>query len=133
MEVSPAVDEEVVQQLYKICSIILAPNLDGQIILDLMVKPLKESDESYKQFIEEKNAILDSLKRRAVTLCKMLSTLEGVTCPFVDGALYIFPKITIPKKAVAEAQKRNLHPDAFYCHELLDHTGIWYEELNCRI
>jgi len=54
MEISKGVCSEVVEQLYKIASINLCPNLDGQIMIGLMVNPPKEGDESYEQFNKEK-------------------------------------------------------------------------------
>ncbi len=40
------------------------------------------------------------------------------------GAMYIFPTITLPPKAVAAAKAAGVHPDVFYCTELLDNTGV---------
>lgn len=40
------------------------------------------------------------------------------------GAMYIYPRIRLPAKAVAEAQSRGLAPDLFYSMELLDATGV---------
>lgn len=52
-----------------------------------MMSPPKEGEASYKQYSEEKAAVLASLKRRATKLCDGLNRLEGVTCapmlPFV--------------------------------------------------
>lgn len=44
------VDPEVTQQIYKLASISLCPNLDGQIMVDLMVNPPKEGDPSYPTY-----------------------------------------------------------------------------------
>lgn len=38
--------------------------------------------------------------------------------------MYLFPTITIPKKAIIQAKKENRQPDEFYCFKLLDATGI---------
>ena len=42
----------------------------------------------------------DSLKRRAIKLHKMLSSLQGVTCTEPEGALYAMPQIRLPKAAI---------------------------------
>ena len=42
-------------------------------------------------------------------------------CP---GAMYIFPTISLPAKAVAAAKALKVEPDVFYCTELLDNTGV---------
>lgn len=38
--------------------------------------------------------------------------------------MYLFPTITIPKKATEQAKKEGRQPDEFYCFRLLDATGI---------
>lgn len=38
--------------------------------------------------------------------------------------MYLFPSITIPKKALEQAKRENRQPDEFYCFRLLDATGI---------
>jgi aspartate/methionine/tyrosine aminotransferase len=41
-----------------------------------------------------------------------------------QGALYAFPRITLPDKAHAAAREAKVAPDFLYCKELLDATGI---------
>ena len=50
--------------------------------------------------------------------------MEGVTCNRAEGALYLFPQIVLPPKAVEAAEAAGLAPDAFYADKLLDGTGI---------
>ena len=38
--------------------------------------------------------------------------------------MYLFPTVTIPKKAREQAEKEGRQPDEFYCFRLLDATGI---------
>ena len=38
--------------------------------------------------------------------------------------MYLFPNITLPEKAIQAAIEEGREPDAFYCMELLEHTGI---------
>jgi len=38
--------------------------------------------------------------------------------------MYLFPTITLPKKALAQAEKEGLQPDEFYCFRMLDATGV---------
>jgi len=42
----------------------------------------------------------------------------------VMGAMYAFPKVEIPDKAIEEAKTKGMAPDAFYCLNLLETTGI---------
>lgn len=117
-------DPEVFAQITKMWSINLCANTDGQIALDCMVNPPREGDPSYPLYIEEKSAILASLQRRAVKLVAALSKLPGITCNQVDGSLYIFFKVVLPKKAVEAAKQRGVAPDFLYCEEMLQQTGI---------
>lgn len=38
--------------------------------------------------------------------------------------MYLFPTITLPAKAIAQAAKEQRKPDEYYCHRLLDATGV---------
>jgi hypothetical protein len=48
----------------------------------------------------------------------------GVTVEAPEGALYVFPRLSLPPKAVAAAAAAGKAPDTFYCLSLLDDTGI---------
>jgi alanine transaminase len=50
--------------------------------------------------------------------------LEGVSCNEAEGAMYLFPRIHLPQKAIKAAEAAKTAPDAFYCHRLLNATGI---------
>ena len=118
------VDEDSIDEFYKLASISLCSNLDGQLMMGLMVQPPKDGDDSYGRYIEERNNILDSLKRRATLIVDGLNDLEGIDCNATQGALYAFPQIELPAAAVKDAEKAGKAPDAMYCLELLDATGI---------
>ena len=38
--------------------------------------------------------------------------------------MYAFPQIKIPQKAIDHAKSKNMAPDAFYCFQLLEKTGV---------
>jgi alanine transaminase len=38
--------------------------------------------------------------------------------------MYLFPRIHLPQKAIKAAEAAKTAPDAFYCHRLLNATGI---------
>jgi glutamate--glyoxylate aminotransferase len=115
----------VLDELYKIASINLSPNTPGQVSIGLMVNPPKPGDVSYKQFIYEKDSLLNSLKRRARMMTDAFNALEGVTCQETEGAMYSFPRITIPPAAIAAAKASGKEPDVMYCLELLEETGMY--------
>lgn len=60
-------------------------------------------------------------------LVKVLNNLEGVSCNPVEGALYAFPRITLPPKAVEAARLQGKAPDLYYCLQLLDETVSVYD------
>lgn len=116
--------KEVKDQLYKLSSISLCPNLSGQICMALTMNPPKPGEPSYELFAKERNDILSSLKRRAVLVKETFDSLEGVSCTTVEGSMYAFPRLTIPPAAVKAAADQDKQPDFVYCMELLDKTGI---------
>lgn len=118
------IPEDVKMEIYKEVSTSLCSNVIGQLSVGLMVNPPKPGDESYELYIQERKNTLESLKRRAVKLSLALNKLPGITCTPIDGAMYAFPQLELSEKAVSAAKSKNMAPDAFYCMELLDSTGI---------
>ncbi|TMW68812.1 hypothetical protein Poli38472_006280 [Pythium oligandrum] len=112
------------EQFYKMMSVNLCSNIEGQLVVGMMTNPPQEGDPSYPRYKEQRDTTLSSLKRRAIKLVKAFNELEGVTCNETEGAMYTFPKITLPAKAVEIAAQNAMAPDAFYCMEMLDQTGI---------
>ncbi|KAH9305524.1 hypothetical protein KI387_009928, partial [Taxus chinensis] len=123
MEVT-GLDSDVKDQLYKVASVNLCSNISGQILASLVMNPPKSGDESFEMFCTERDDILSSLARRAKTLVDALNKLEGVTCNEVEGAMYAFPRLLLPQRAIKAAEAGNMVPDAFYARRLLDATGI---------
>ena len=97
-------DPDVQAQLLKLVSIGLCSNTVGQIGTGLMVRPPKPGEASYAAFAAERDGIMTSLKRRATKLVAGLNALDGVTCNQPQGAMYAFPSITLPPKAIAAAE-----------------------------
>ena len=58
------------------------------------------------------------------TLEDAFNKLEGVTCNKAEGAMYLFPRVRLPEKAIKAAEAAKTAPDAFYCRRLLNATGI---------
>ena len=50
--------------------------------------------------------------------------LEGISCNKAEGAMYLFPQIHLPQKAIEAAKAAKKAPDAFYVLRLLESTGI---------
>ncbi|CAI4035022.1 hypothetical protein SMKI_12G1600 [Saccharomyces mikatae IFO 1815] len=115
---------EMRQVILKLASISLCPVVTGQALVDLMVRPPLEGEESFESDQAERNSIHEKLITRAMTLYKTFNSLEGIECQKPQGAMYLFPKIDLPFRAVQEARHLELTPDEFYCKKLLESTGI---------
>jgi len=115
---------EVHAMLYKMVSIALCSNTMGQVVMDCMVNPPKPGDASYELYQKEKNDIIQSLKRRALKLSAAINSLEGFTCCKPSGAMYLFPSVTLPAKAIEAAKAADMPADTFYSLALLEATGI---------
>lgn len=64
-----------------------------QVALDCVVNPPQPGEESYAQFMNEKNSILSSLAQRAKMVAETFNNMPGITCNTVQGAMYAFPKV----------------------------------------
>lgn len=88
-----------------------------------VVNPPKENEPSYPLFIkviiifgifkwqklysfiqQEKTAVLDGLKQKAKLVTDLFNSIEGIQCNPVQGAMYAFPRIMIPDRAVEHAK-----------------------------
>lgn len=118
------VPDDIIALMYKMVSITLCPPLSGQIGVDCLVRPPVEGEESYSLWKEETQSIHDALAYRTKTMAERFNKLPGVSCADAPGALYLFPQLHLPKGAIEAAKKQNKSPDAFYCMELLNKTGI---------
>ncbi|PYI11313.1 alanine aminotransferase [Aspergillus sclerotiicarbonarius CBS 121057] len=117
-------DPEVAAQIYKYVSIMLCPPVIGQCLVELMVNPPKKGEPSHEVYQKEYNGIRDGLKKRAFALYEAFQRMEGVECQEPQGAMYLFPTITLPPKAIQAAKEENRAADEFYCLRLLDATGV---------
>nr|XP_049705687.1 alanine aminotransferase 1 [Helicoverpa armigera]XP_049705688.1 alanine aminotransferase 1 [Helicoverpa armigera] len=117
-------DPDVKANLFKALSAMLCPSSLGQAACDCVAKPPNEGEPSFDLWCQEKTEVLDSLKRRAKMIVETFNKMEGFKCNIVQGAMYAFPKIQLPAKAIEAAKKKKMVPDAFYARELLEETGI---------
>lgn len=118
------------EQLLKMAAINLCANVNGQLMTALMCQPPKKGDYSYDSYIAEHSAIYESLKRKAALIAKDLNTVEGFSCTVIDGAMYAYPQITLPKGYIAYSDELNKRdgthyaPDTRWCLEFLEETGF---------
>uniref|UniRef100_A0A8D2QV28 alanine transaminase n=1 Tax=Zosterops lateralis melanops TaxID=1220523 RepID=A0A8D2QV28_ZOSLA len=115
---------EVKAELSKLVSVRLCPPVPGQVVLDTIMDPPKPGDPSYERFQAEKEAVLSSLAEKARLTQEMFNRTPGIHCNPVQGAMYSFPRIDLPPRALAAAKERKQTPDMFFCMRLLEETGI---------
>ncbi len=108
------VPADVMAEVEKLQSVALCANAAGQLVTWIMVRPPRPGDPSFPLFDRERREVLDSLARRAARLEKGLNAIPGIQCNALTGAMYAFPRITLPPGAT----------DAQYCLALLEETGI---------
>ena len=111
-------------ELIKMASVCLCSNVPGQFAAGLMVNPPRGASASATRHAAERDGILTSLERRARRVRAALDALPGIDCNEAQGALYLFPRITLPPRAVAAAAAKGVAPDAFYALALLEATGV---------
>ncbi|CAH3183555.1 unnamed protein product [Porites lobata] len=51
---------------------------------------------------------------------EVFNSMGNVKCKEVAGAMYAFPRITLPKKAIEAAKAKEIPPDEFYCWQALE-------------
>ena len=108
------VPADVMAEVEKLQSVALCANSAGQLVTWIMVRPPRDGDPSFPLFDRERREVLDSLRRRAALLEKGLNGIPGIQCNALTGAMYAFPRITLPPGTT----------DAQYCLALLEETGI---------
>jgi alanine transaminase len=119
------IDGDVTAALYKLASSSLCSTVSGQIMVSLMVKGPAPTDASYALHEAEKKAVYDSLYRKSAIVSQGLNAIDGISCQPAAGAMYCFPSIELPPKAIEHAQNvLKQAPDAMYCLSLLRATGI---------
>jgi len=117
-------EPNVLAELKKLSSAQLCSSVLGQVCMGTVVDPPKPGEPSYELFIKEKNEVLSGLKEKGRLVTELLNKIEGVKCNPVQGAMYAFPQIKIPQRAIDHAKSLKIEPDMFYCLELIDQTGI---------
>jgi len=118
------VPDETLALVYKMISVGLCPPVGGQVGVDCMVRPPVEGEESYPLWKKETDTIHKALAERTVLMATRLNALPGMSCAPSPGALYLFPRLYLPPKALEAAKEAGRSPDNFYSMALLDETGI---------
>ncbi|XP_077983529.1 alanine aminotransferase 2-like [Glandiceps talaboti] len=118
------IDPEVFAMLKKLVSAKLCPTTLGQIAMECTVNPPREGEPSYETFAKEKAIVLDALHEKAKLVAETFDAVDGVSCNEVMGAMYSFPRVHLPKKAIEKAKEVGMAPDAYYCLRFLEEKGV---------
>ena len=70
--------------------------------------------------------MLDGLKEKAKLVTELLNKIEGVKCNPVQGAMYAFPKIDIPQKAVEYAKVYRWVTNVYKSTRVVWYTFLFY-------
>ncbi len=108
------VPADVTAQLTKLQSISLCANTVGQAAVYLLVRPPRPGEPSRELYVRERDGILEELRSRAELLAEGLNRIPGIRCNPIAGAMYAYPRITLPAGRT----------DQDYCMALLEKTGI---------
>ena len=108
------IPDDVLFEITKMQSVSLCANTIGQVTTFLMVSPPQPGGASFDSYTKERADVLESLRVRAKMVADGLNCIPGINCQHVAGAMYAFPKITLPKGMT----------DNEYCLRLLEETGI---------
>lgn len=117
------IDPAVSKQILKLVSVSICPNVMGQIGVGLMVNPPTDGLAG-SMHRKHRESVMVSLERRAKKLNKALNSLTDVTAIAVEGSMYAFPKVKLPKAINEVAVMNKKRPDEFYCLAMLGETGI---------
>ena len=136
----------VFAMLQKSISAKLCPTVIGQACMNVVVNPPRPGEASHESFTAEVNSTLASYAERAKLVADTLNSIpvsischynyvfdpllmsschvQGISCNTVQGAMYAFPQIKFPEKALAAAKEAGQPADVFYASHLLEATGI---------
>lgn len=115
--------QDVQKQIAKLVAIDDAP-VQGQIGVDVLVRPPKPGEPSYDLWYQQTTAIQQKMNENAQKLVESFKRLSSISSTEAEGAMYLYPKVELPRRAVEAAQKAGKEPDTFYCLQLLEKAGI---------
>ncbi|MBW2610318.1 MAG: aminotransferase class I/II-fold pyridoxal phosphate-dependent enzyme [Deltaproteobacteria bacterium] len=108
-------DVSFIDVILKQASVSLCSNTVGQLLVYLMVNSPEEGSAPYRQFVEEKQSILNDLYDKATMIREGLNQMDAVECFGRTGAMYLFPRLNkLPEGST----------DFDYCMNLLEKTGL---------
>jgi len=118
------VEQGVIDQMYKLCSINLCSNTLGQAAMALSLTGPPDNGPSRAAYDAEKDVVRGALKRKARMTHNRLNAVDGISCQPIAGAMYAFPKIEVKGDMLKKAASLGKPVDQVYCMDLLMNKGI---------
>jgi len=118
------VDKAINDEMYKMFSMSLCSNTIGQAMMAQIVTPPVEGDPSYKLYKSERDTIFNGMIKKAGIVHKMLNEIKGIDAMPIEGAMYAFPSVTLPKAYIKRAKDMGKPADTLYCIEVLKELGV---------
>lgn len=119
------VDEQVIDQMYKLMSMNLCSNTLAQAMIASILTPPLKGEPSYELFAQESEAILTGMKKKAVILENGLNKIDGMGCLPIEGAMYGFPQVHFPQQFIDHCTFRlKKPPGTVYALGLLKKLGL---------
>lgn len=84
--------------------LILGRLLEASLFSLAFLLPLQICQTEHLPFKQEKESVLNNLAKKAKLTEDMFNKVPGVHCNPLQGAMYAFPRIFIPAKAIEEAK-----------------------------
>ncbi|XP_028918974.1 alanine aminotransferase 1-like isoform X2 [Ornithorhynchus anatinus] len=106
------VDRTLLSGPYKNLNSMSIPPSLGLVAQRALSDPPGPGEPSYLRFTQEKQAVLKALAEKARLTESVFNQAPGIRCNPVQGAVYSFPRISLPARALERAQS------------LLEETGI---------
>ena len=106
-------------QLAKLSGLSLCANTVGQLALSVMVRP--PGTAAYRETCAR---TLAEMARKAALASDKLNATPHMSCQQVQGAMYAFPKIELPKRFTVQCSVAGRPADSDYVLRLLEATGV---------
>jgi alanine transaminase len=122
------VDDGVIRTFHKLMSLQLPANSAGQLLMSVLTNPPIGSV-CGQLWNDERTRELESLAKRAHELKNVMAKLPGLKPQPVQGAMYLFPGLELPKKFLTEVKGKTwrgepMPADLEWCMRLVNEEGI---------
>jgi alanine transaminase len=118
----------VIENYRKIAGMSASANMAGQVLLDVLANP-PTGPVCGRLWEEERAREIGSLERRGLQLERAMAKLPGLVPQPAMGAMYLFPRLELPKAFLAEVRNASwrgapMEPDLAWCMRLASEEGI---------